>query len=167
MSAPTQGQSFGYICVIYELPISRAHKLMIVTDVSTVRTIMFRLCIVPLRTHCLAINNWLDTLLKVGSRCLCRFLCCTTSCGKKPFFDFCFSPPRPTPSRPLKSPQVCAEDHGKSLSVSVICHALWRRGLISCSSVYGHCQAKKSRSRKCLHQRVNSLTCGSVTKPWE
>lgn len=141
---------FGYICVIYEHPISRAHKLMIVTNVwATIWKIMFCLCLL----HTASLS-----LLKVIGFCLCHFLCCTTSCGKKPFFDFLlliffffhFHPVSPPPSPPpffffpsLEVPPMCAEDHGKSLAISVICHALWWTVLISRSSVYGRCQAKR------------------------
>lgn len=63
---------FGYNCVMYELPISTAHKVMIVTNVwSTMWKIMVRPHLLQAASfhhkHCLAIHNWLDTLLKVGS----------------------------------------------------------------------------------------------------
>lgn len=40
-------------------------------------------------------------------------------------------------------PPMCVKDHGKSLAISVICHALWWTVLISHSSVYSRCQAKR------------------------
>lgn len=155
---------FGYNCVMYELPISTAHKVMIVTNVwSTMWKIMVRPHLLQAASfhhkHCLAIHNWLDTLLKVGS-----FSFFAIPCAALPHVEtnpslifllifFCFTFwfifilyfPTFFSLRPLKSPPppMCAEDHGKSLAISVICHALWWTVLISRSSVYGRCQAKR------------------------
>lgn len=128
-------------------------------------------------TRCLAINNWAATLLKVGSFCFYHLLCRNTSCGKKNknlslifhqiFFIFIFILRCPTffsLSIPWSPPPNVRR---RSWKISChICHL--SRSLMNSFDLSLLClwplSSEKSRSRKCLHQRVNSLTCGSVTK---
>lgn len=103
---------------------------------------------------CLAINNWSEV---IESLSLGHLSCCTTSCGKKSFFDFL---------PPLKSPCSRPRVRRRSWKLSGrICHlsALRRTRLISPSSVYGRCQARAVVAVS-AYTTVNSLTCGSATK---
>lgn len=104
--------------------------------------------------------------------CLCRFLCSSASCGNKLFLEFIFLSyfSSSTPSSfvlsfpPLRSPSCVLKIMENLLpylsSVTLSDEQFWSLTLLFMAVV----KQKKSRSPKCLHQRVNSLTCGSVTK---
>lgn len=166
---------FGYICVIYEGAQLAEHTVTGTNVWSAIKKkLVFSLC--PSHTTSLSSHTESD-----------KFLVFAISCAPLPhvernlflisfflliFFPFSFSscPPLPTPSPFLFFLSIpWSPPHVRRRSWKITCHICHlSRSLMNSFDLSLLClwplSSKKSRSRKCLHQRVNSLTCGSVTK---